>query len=220
MSNGGRGVRNIATILIVSFCSFLCSSSLWGQGKEESNQLGLLVGAEFIPDHTTATTPSVPVKLGNSEVFQLNFAHCLYGKNTQLWLEIPAAAGPSHAVRSTDPNTPKSLATFYATPSIRVNFRAQKTFSPWLSFGGGYALFEGSEKLQNGLGNPDRFTNTGTLQLGGGIDIRTPIKVFRPIGLRAEVRDFYSFDTLDFATPVRGGRQHNVIVSGGFIVRF
>jgi hypothetical protein len=81
-------------------------------------------------------------------------------------------------------------------------------------------LFEGSEKLQNGLDNPDRFTNTGALQLGGGVDIRTPIKVFRLIGLRGEVRDFYSFDTLDFATPIRGAHQHNVIVSGGFIVKF
>jgi hypothetical protein len=67
---------------------------------------------------------------------------------------------------------------------------------------------------------PTAFTSTGALQFGGGIDVRTPIKIFLPIGLRGEVRDFYSFDTLEFATPVRGNRQHNVIVSGGFILRF
>jgi hypothetical protein len=50
--------------------------------------------------------------------------------------------------------------------------------------------------------------------------VRTGIKVWKPIGLRVEVRDFYSFDTLDFTTPIRENRQNNVIVSGGFIVRF
>jgi hypothetical protein len=52
------------------------------------------------------------------------------------------------------------------------------------------------------------------------VDIRTPIKVFWPIGLRGEVRDFYTFDTLDFTAPIRNNRQHNVIVSGGFILKF
>ena len=180
-------MRGLATVVILLFSS----CALWSQA-EENNQLGLLLGVEFIADHCTTATPSVPVKISNSEVFQLNFAHRLTGTDTQLWLEIPAAAGPSHAVRSADPN---SLATFYATPSFRVNFAAQRTFSPWLSFGGGYALFEGSEGLRNGLENPVRFTNTGALQFGGGVDIRTPLKVVTPIGLRAEVRDFYNRHT-------------------------
>jgi hypothetical protein len=198
----------------------LSTSLVLAQDKVENNQLGLMIGAEFIPDHSTATVPSLPVEIGNSEVFQLNFAHRLAGTNTQIWFEVPAAAGPSHSVRSDNPNTPNSLATFYATPSFRVNFAAQHRFSPWLSFGGGYALFEGSERLRNGLDNVDRFTSTGALQFGGGVDIRTPINILVPIGLRGEVRDFYSFDTLDFTTPIRSDHQHNVIVSGGFILRF
>jgi len=199
---------------------FLSTSLLSAQDKEKNNQLAFMLGAEFIPDHSTATTPSVPVNISNSVVFQLNFAHRLAGTNTQLWLEIPAPAAPSHSVRSLDPNTPVSLATFYATPSFRVNFAAQRTFSPWLSFGGGYALFEGSERLRNGLNNADRFTSTGALQFGGGVDIRTPIKILLPIGFRGEVRDFYSFDTLDFSTPILNNHEHNVIVSGGFMLRF
>jgi hypothetical protein len=208
-------VTNLAMIVIL-----FSSCSVWAQAKEENNQLGLMLGTEFITDNSTATTPSVPVNIGNSEVFQLNFAHRLAGTDTQLWLEIPAAAGPSHSVNPVDLNTPNNLATFYATPSFRVNFAAQRTFSPWLSFGGGYALFEGSESLRNGVENPDRYTNTGALQFGGGMDIRTPLKILTPIGLRAEVRDFYSLDTPRFITPVRDDHQHNVIVSGGFILRF
>jgi hypothetical protein len=199
---------------------FVSASFVSAQHKEENNQLGFMLGAEFIPDQSTATAPSVPVELGNSEVFQLNFAHRLAGTHSQLWLEFPAAAGPSHSVHSNNLVTPVSLATFYVTPSLRVNFAAQRKFSPWLSFGGGYALFEGSERLRNGQDNPDRFTNTGALQFGGGVDIRTPLKVLKPIGLRAELRDFYSLDTPRFITAIREDRQHNVIVSGGFILRF
>jgi hypothetical protein len=210
-------VRHFVTIVILFFS---CSAWAQAQAKEENNQLGLLLGAEFITDNSTAAIPSVPVNIGNSEVFQLNFAHRLAGAHTQLWLEIPAAAGPSHSVRSADLNTPISLATFYATPSFRVNFAAQRPLSPWLSFGGGYALFQGSDKLRNGLANPDLFTNTGALQFGGGVDIRTPLKILKPIGFRGEVRDFYSIDTPRFITPVRDDHQHNVIVSGGFILRF
>lgn len=210
-------MRNLATIVILFFS---CTAWARAQAKEENNQLGLLLGAEFITDNSTASIPSVPVNIGNSEVFQLNFAHRLAGTHTLLWLEIPAAAGPSHSVRSADLNTPTSLATFYATPSFRVNFAAHGTFSPWLSFGGGYALFEGSQKLRNQLENPDRYTNTGALQFGGGVDIRTPLKVLWPIGLRAEARDFYSLDIPRFITPVRDNHQHNVIVSGGVILRF
>jgi len=208
-------VRGLAIVVILLFSN----CTLWAQA-EKNNQLGFLLGVEFIADLCTVATPSVPVEISNSEVFQLNFAHRLMGTDTQLWLEVPAAAGPSHSIRSDDPNTTNSLATFYATPSFRVNFTAQRTFSPWLSFGGGYALFEGGEGLQNGLKNPDRFTNTGALQFGGGVDIRTPLKVLMPIGLRAEVRDFYSLDIPRFITPVRDDRQHNLIVSGGFILKF
>jgi hypothetical protein len=191
-----------------------------GQGAPESNQLGLLLGAEFIGNHSTATIPSTSINFSNSVVFQLNFAHRLKGSGTQLWLEFPSAAAPSHTVTSINPTTPISLATFYTTPSFRLNFHGQRTLSPWVSFGGGYALYEGSERLRNGAENLARYTNTGTLQFGAGVDVRTKLRIWKPIGFRGEIRDFYSFDTLNFATPVRDHHQHNVVVSGGFIVRF
>jgi len=203
------------------FALFLASSVVgFGQDDLEKNQLGMMLGAEFIGDHVADTNPAVPIHFTRSVVFQLNFAHRLSGSGTQIWLEFPSAAAPSHTISSSAAATPVSLATFYATPSFRLNFRGQRTFSPWLSFGGGYALFEGSELLQNGSVNTNRYTSTGALQFGGGIDVRTGLRVWKPIGLRGEVRDFYSFDTLNFATPIREARQHNVIVSGGLIVRF
>ena len=208
-------VLRLLFILLVSFATFASA-----QTKPENNQLGLLLGAEFIGDHSTATSPSVVVNFGRSEALQLNFAHRIRGENTQLWLESPSVAGPSHNVKSTNTTTPVSLATFYTTPSFRVNFNAQRRFSPWASFGGGYALYEGSELLRNGSNNLSRFVNTAALQFGGGVDVRTKIKVLKPIGLRAEVRDFYSFDTPRFNNAISEDRQHNIVVSGGFILRF
>lgn len=205
--------RNLVLILVFA-------TSVVAQSKPENNQLGLLLGWEVIPSHTTATPSLARVNFGASETLQINFAHRLRGERTQLWLEFPSIAGPSHSVESAVTATPVSLATFYTAPSFRVNFAAERTFSPWLSFGGGYALFEGSEKLRDGSKNVRRFTNTAALQFGGGIDVRTRVKILKPIGLRAEVRDFYSFDTLDFATPIRQDRQNNVTVNGGFIIRF
>jgi len=139
-----------------------------------------------------------------------------------LFLEFPAFAAPSHSVSNASgaiPATPVSLATFYITPSLRVNFKRQSRISPWVSFGGGYGLYEGSEKLANGVTNPDRFTSTGTLQWGGGVDVKTPLKVVFPIHLRLEARDFYTFDSLNFNT---GGTtdQHNVNVSAGLVFRW
>jgi hypothetical protein len=52
---------------------------------------------------------------------------------------------------------------------------------------------------------------------GARLDIRTPLKV---LSLRAGVRDFYSLDIPRFIRPVRDDRQHNIIVSGGFILKF
>ncbi len=190
------------------------------QEAPEHNQLGMLLGAEFIADHSTNTAPPVPVGFTNSIVYQLNFAHRLKGEKTQLWIEFPSAAAPSHTVSSSNPLTPVSLATFYTTPSFRLNLRGTKTLSPWFSFGGGYALFEGSEKLASGADNLNRYTSTGALQFGAGVDVRTRIRVWKRIGLRGEIRDFYTFDTLMFTAPIRDNHEHNVIVSGGLIVRF
>jgi hypothetical protein len=47
---------------------------------------------------------------------------------------------------------------------------------------------------------------------GGGFDYR----LFRFIGLRAEVRDFFS-ENLNVNTPLSSSNQHDVVASGGSI---
>ncbi len=204
--------------LVMVTVLFLLTSVGRAQSETEYNQLGLMLGAELIPAHST--TGSVPIRFSENVVYQLNFAHRMKGGKVQLWLEFPSAAAPSHSVASVDWATPVSLATFYTTPSLRVNMRGEGGVSPWILFGGGYALYEGSEELRSRRPNLSRYVNTGALQFGAGVDLRTRLRLLRPIGLRGEVRDFFSLDAPDFTTSVRESHQHNVIVSGGFIVRF
>src|SRR6266851_6327941 len=79
----------------------------------------------------------------------------------------------------------------FLTPHVRLKFRPSGVFSPWLSFGGGYARF--LESVPPAASSFQRGTNTGTLVFGGGIDSRTIVHVLKiPIGFRVEVRDFYS----------------------------
>jgi hypothetical protein len=78
------------------------------------------------------------------------------------------------------------------TPSLRSQFMSDAPASPRLSGGFGYGLYEGSSVLQNGVVNTEIHRNVATAQFGGGIDVRTPLKLLFPIGLRGEVRDFYT----------------------------
>jgi hypothetical protein len=74
--------------------------------------------------------------------------------------------------------------------------------------------------LQNGVTNKEIHRNVATAQFGGGIDVRTRLKLLFPIGLRGEVRDFYTLETPGFGVPVQRSEQHNVVVSGGLVVHF
>jgi hypothetical protein len=191
------------------------------------NELGLSIGAEIVPDtETTAGIvgigPITPARqqLSTSVVFGVNYARKLAEGEAAAWyLEFPIAAAPSHNVTSTVSFASIGQATLFITPAVRAQFRPKTTFQPWLSFGGGYALFEGSEELANGTTNDDRFENAFALQFGGGFDVRTPLKILAPITLRFEVRDFYTLHQGSLGAGL-GENQHSINVKGGFVLRW
>src|SRR5690349_17975324 len=83
---------------------------------QSHNELGLLLGVEIIPDHSTAA-PSVPIAFGRSSSLQATYARSvLSGGPATLLFEVPFVASPSHSVRSSAQSTPVSLATLYVTP--------------------------------------------------------------------------------------------------------
>ena len=74
--------------------------------------------------------------------------------------------------------------------------------------------------MQNGVANAEIHGNLATAQFGGGIDVRTRVKLLLPIGLRGEFRDFYTLGNPSFGVPVLRSDQHNLVVSGGLVVHF
>jgi len=197
------------------------------------NELGVTVGAEFIPGHKIGCPAGVPCAAGStgkldfssSVVFGVNYARRIWtGQHTALYIEVPGTAAPSHTLTFTPDTapaqpTPVSQATAFITPGVRIKFARHSKISPWFSFGGGWGLYESSEQLTNGAPNPDRFENVGALQWGGGVDFKTPIKIVTPIALRFEARDFFTLDQQNFQIQ-GGGTQHNVFVGGGFTLRW
>src|SRR5713226_2521732 len=91
---------------------------------------------------------------------------------------------------------------------------------PTTSGGFGYGLYEGSRVLQNGVINTEIHRNVAPAQFGGGIDVRTRLKLLFPIGLRGEVRDYYTLKTPRFRVPIQRREQHNVVVSAGWPFTF
>ena len=202
----------LATLLKLGLIA--CSAS----AQETKNEVGFLLGSEQIPGSTT--TAGVPLSVGGSVAFSFDYARRLKGEHTALSVEIPFAAAPSHRGGSIQPGTASSLATLYVVPSLRLQAFADRRFSPWLSAGFGYGWLETSSQFNDGTANPAVNKNTGTAQFGGGVDIRTPLHLFFPISLRAELRDYYTVDTPNYGASLRQQGQHDLIPAGGFVIHF
>ena len=182
------------------------------------NEIGLLLGAEFLSGRTTATGSSID--LSRSIVFSADYARRFAGENTAIFLEFPFAAAPSHRTKDPQTGVITDLATLFVTPSLRLQFARNKTLSPWASAGFGYGEYEGSNLLAGGATNPDVRQHMGAVQFGGGVDVHTPVKILLPVSLRAEVRDYYTASSPSFGVPVRDDGQHNVVAAAGFVIHF
>lgn len=211
-------------IRLFSGVFFFCLAGMTAVGQEiKKNEVGLLVGAQFAPNQTISASavPDRNIDIGSGIAFQATYARHLVGNGTTaLYLEVPLVASPRQELQSGTGSLPDHYASLYITPGLRVKFRADAGVSPWLSIGGGYARFSEGESLLNGAPNPGvTGTNKGAIQFGGGVDFRTPVKIFFPIGLRLEFRDFFSGKP-NYLLNTGDGFQHNLVTSGGFTVNF
>jgi len=155
---------------------------------ETKNDLALLLRGGFVPQRTTSG--GAAINFGASIAFSANYARQLKRGNTSLFVKFPFVAEPSNSVQSSDGQSIVSLATIFVVPSLRVEFTPNAVISPWVSGGFGYGISEGSEFFGNEVRNSSRYQSTGAAQFGAGVDVRTPIRVWFPISLRGEVRDY------------------------------
>src|SRR5260370_36735086 len=96
--------------------------------QEEKNEMGLLLGAEVIPQATTSSNQKL--SFGRSIAYSVDYARRLSRGNTALLLEFPFAAAPSHKVEIARLNAITSLATLFVTPSWRARFPSHAPSSP------------------------------------------------------------------------------------------
>jgi hypothetical protein len=101
-----------------------------------------------------------------------------------------------------------SQSALFFTPSARIKFLPSSAVSPFFSIGGGLARFETGGAV-----------NRGALQVGGGVDLRTP---WRHFAIRGEVRDFRATGTLDNGgiSRVSPAHQNNVFAGAGVVLKF
>jgi hypothetical protein len=148
--------------------------------------------------------------------FGINYGHRLLdAKIAALYGEIEFAALPNRNVTAATATVPQSYASLYLTPGLRLKFFPSLRLSPWVAIGGGYALYQQSEKFSDGQNDTNKFLNRGVFDYGGGLDFR----LFRFIGLRGEVRDFLSGNP-SLNVALNSGTQHNIVASGGVILRY
>jgi len=202
----------VRTLIVVSLFATLLESSGLAQSK---NEVGLLLGGSIVPTSTTN------LSINSGLAYQATYAHKFTGDGVVgFGFEVPFVAIPSQDVQSGSPFSPRNYASLFITPGFRVIFVPNAAISPWASVGGGYARFAESTTLVTGAPNTFKTgTNKGALQYGGGVDFKTPLHIPFPLVFRGEIRDFYSGQPR--LNLVRSGNgQHNVLVSGGIVLRF
>jgi hypothetical protein len=202
--------------------ALLLSVSLSAAAQDDTkNELGLLLGAVLRPDANAVAPVTGRIDVKQGLTYQANYARKLGSPSgIAFHLEFPFVATPSADVSSTIGSVPRNYASIFVTPAVRFTFAPDSTVRPWVSVGGGYGRFdESSTRVDQNENTGPRGKNTGALQFGGGVDIKSPFRVLVPFSFRGEVRDFYSSTPL-LNIDLESDRQHNVIVSGGIIIHF
>lgn len=191
----------------------IAAGSLAIAAAAQQHEIGLSLGG-VLPSERSAATARLD--LGSGRAWQANYGYRLASRDKWALLsEVHFLASPLREVTSANRGATRDFASLYLIPGFRVKLIPNARISPWVSGGGGWALYEQSLLTLDGRSNPaPRLTHRGAIQFGGGVDIRA----WRLLSLRAEIRDFYSGSPA-FNAPARGG-QHNVVAGGGIVLRF
>ena len=194
---------------------FLAAATIALPARAQNQELTFSLGG--IPGQTRSFQGSAgTAQISADRSFGINYGHRFVGaKIAALYGEIEFAAIPNRPVTAANATVPQNYASLYLTPGVRLKFFPGSRLSPWAAIGGGYALYQESAQLSNGQSTTNKFLNRGVFDYGGGLDYR----LFRFIGLRGEVRDFVSGNP-NLNNALSSSTQHNVIASGGIILRF
>jgi opacity protein-like surface antigen len=200
----------IHAALLLPFAGVLCV----GQEAAPKNELGFTLGG--IPSLSRSTSQQ-SLDLGAGTAFGVNYGRRIVsGDKLALYGEVDFLASPQRDVSSNISSATRNFASLYVTPGVRLKFFPKSAISPYAVVGGGYGDYEQSTTRLDGQPNPaSRQLARGVFDFGAGLDVH----VWRWVALRGEARDFYSGAPAYNLASVTGA-QHNVEVSGGFVLRW
>jgi hypothetical protein len=204
------------TIPRTSYALCALGLALWAlPAHAQKHEVGLLLGGLFGGSRSGGGTN---LDLSAGTALQANYGYRLLGAESRMALygEVHFLANAQRTVDSLNGAATRDVATIYITPGVRLKFFPAAAISPYLVAGGGYAVYEQSLTQLDGQPNgAPRTINRGVFDFGGGVDF----KFWRFVGLRAEIRDFYSGSPAYNVSSIIGG-QHNVVASGGLVLKF
>ena len=188
---------------------------LGGPVLAQQHEIGLTLGGVF---GSSRRAPSGSLDLRRGVALQANYGYRIWGSGESpaaLYIEGHFLSSPLRDIKTANTGATRDFATLYVAPGLRVKFAPSSRVSPYVAAGGGYALYEQSTTtIGGGVNAAPRHIHRGAFHFGGGVDYR----VLPWLAFRGEVRDFYTGSPA-FGAPVAGG-QHNVVASGGFVLRF
>ena len=185
-------------------------------GRAEAQNQDLTFSLGGIPGQSRNFQGSGTAQISADRSLGVNYGHhFLGGRKAALFGEIEFVALPNRHVNSATAIVPTSYASLYVTPGLRLKLFPNSRLCPWGAIGGGYALYEESAQLSNGQKTTTKFLNRGVFSYGGGLDYR----LARFIGLRGEIRDFFSGNP-NLNVALSSSTQHNLVASGGIILHF
>lgn len=172
----------------------------------QNNELALTVGGYF-PAHATLDVNAAPVIEGS-------FAHRVYSVPlAALYVELPVAKTFEAGIASTRSN----YSALFVAPGLKLKLAPSFPISPWLAIGGGVAHFSANAELTGTTSG--KSSNSGVADFAAGVDM----KVAPFISVRGQVRDYYSSSlksAFSLRLPTASDRQHNIVASGGLVLRF
>jgi hypothetical protein len=185
------------------------------------NTVSITAGRAFVSTQTVVNPPpgdlDPRIHFANEEAVAFNYSRMLKSFGLfGLSAELPVAVYPRMDLNTFANSIPKDIGAVFVTPSVRMNIFSADSFTPWVSFGGGYGHFREASTLNFFGANPGPTgSNTGVLQFGTGLDVW----VWSRWGARFEARDFYSGKP-ELNVQTSNSRQHNYYVGLGVVHRF
>jgi opacity protein-like surface antigen len=186
----------------------------------QEHELAFVVGRLKPSDRSLSLNPLPPIKtaFGGTATYQINYSkRVVNGELASMHFEIPVIVAPSIDVQANNFLLPRTYSTILFTPGLKLKVFPGSGFSPYVVGGVGFGRFSQSGTNNDGSPNTadDRTNTSFVFDFGGGVDLN----VIGPISIRGEVRDFITGNP-GFTEPFLSGRQHNLYVGGGIVLKF